>query len=707
MTSRSKLVGSVLALSALGLVLLSSVLFDSYQQSIATSELRSLTSYSQSLSHYLAGHTAEAGRTLEAVLSAARPFESSELSVFVYDQVGALHPVDEDKNRPDTPAVERLREAAHSTAPKGILELNDLKLVWKRTPIPDTPYSLLLVHQDHGVPTTRFIDEFGVPLFVTMLVLLWLTAWAALILGSLFKKLNRQKELLKSQTEKLEDARDKALKASMAKGSFLANMSHEIRTPLTAIIGFSEALLSSNQSMQERLSAINTINQSGKHLLHIISEILDLSKIEAEKLDVEIIQVPILSLLKEIEPLVGIQASEKGLEFSVDYRVPLPETIRTDPTRLKQILLNLTSNAIKFTANGSITISVSCEPEKRVMHFEVVDTGIGISKAQSERIFNPFTQADSSTTRKYGGTGLGLTLSKQLSKMLGGDLSLQSEIGAGSRFKLTVDTGSVDDITVLHEIDDTTCRQTAPQQPIPTNAIVGTVLIAEDNEVNQQLLDMYISKAGANVTIAGDGQQAVELASATDFDLIFMDMQMPVMNGVEATEILRERGYSGIIVALTANTTPEDRARCLQAGCDDYLPKPIDRDKFFATLNRHLAPADATATEVAVHSELLDEPDLAHLVEKFLDFLPEKVAVIRKAAEQQDWETLKDVAHQLKGLGGGYGYPEITRLAAKLEFQTLSKNQLEVDALVANIINYCERIYAGARETGHFQISES
>jgi CheY-like chemotaxis protein len=400
-----------------------------------------------------------------------------------------------------------------------------------------------------------------------------------------------------------------------------------------------------------------------------------------------------------------MQASEKGLEFGINYNFPLPETITTDPTRLKQILLNLTSNAIKFTENGHIHIGITCEPEKQLMSFEVVDTGIGITKEQSQHIFNPFTQADSSTTRKYGGTGLGLTLSKQLSGMLSGDLSLQSDIGMGSRFTLTVGTGPLDDVTWLHEIDDSSGNSVTAPQPIPTNTISGSVLIAEDNEVNQQLLDMYIGKTGANVTIAADGQQAVELASATAFDLIFMDMQMPVMNGIEATETLRKRGYTGVIVALTANTTPEDRTRCLQAGCNDYLTKPIDRDQFFATLNRTLAPADGAENELPVFSELLDDPGLAHVVEKFIAYLPDKTTSLTEAARQQDWDTLKDETHQLKGLGGGYGYPEITRLAAKLEFQILNQNQLEIESLIASLNAYCERIYAGVRETGHTQDS--
>ena len=705
MSPHSKLVTSILALSLLGLALLTSVLFDSYQQSSTASQIRSLEAYSQSLCNYLSRYAADTDDSLDSLLSAARTFGSAEHAIILVNESGEFHPAGGNRDWSDKQTETRLLDAIRAQDENGALASNKLRFVWSRAELPGTPYTLLLLHQEYDATIARFVDEFGVPLFVTILVFLWLTTWAALILGSLFKKLNRQKDLLKEQAEKLGEARDKALKANMAKGSFLANMSHEIRTPLTAIIGFSEALLGSDQSMEERISAINTINQSGKHLLHVINEILDLSKLEAEKLEVELIQVPILQLLKEIEPLVGMQASEKGLELKVNYSFPIPEIITSDPTRLKQVLLNLTSNAIKFTATGYIHINVACEPEKQLMFFEVVDTGIGITKEQSEHIFNPFAQADSSTTRKYGGTGLGLTLSKRLSGMLGGDLSLQSDVGVGSRFTLTIGTGPLEEVTFLHEADDAACSHISAPLPIPAKAVSGSVLVVEDNEVNQLLLDMYISKTGATITIAGDGQQAVELACSTTFDLIFMDIQMPVMNGIEATETLRNHGYTGTIVALTANTTPEDRARCLQAGCDDYLPKPIDRDKFFATLNKHLNPADTTENEQPVYSMLLDEPDLAHLVEKFIAYLPGTIESLVKAAHQQDWDTLKDKAHQLKGLGGGYGFPDITQLAAKLEFQALNKNQIEVDSLTASINAYCQRIYAGARETEHLQVS--
>ncbi len=707
MSLHSKLAAAILALSVLGLALLSGVLFDSYQQSTAASQVRSLEGYSRSIHNYLSQYARDKGDSLESLLSAARRFDSAGLTVFLVDAAGTIHATDSNPDTGDRGRARLLLNTIHEEDQNGALVADELKYAWTKAALPGTPYTLVLLQHEDDATISRFITEFGVPLFVTLLVLFWITTWAALTIGSLFKKLNRQKDMLKQQAEKLADARDKALKASMAKGSFLANMSHEIRTPLTAIIGFSEALLDSNQSMQERISAINTINRSGKHLLHIINEILDLSKIEAEKLDIELIQIPVLQLLQEIEPLVAMQASEKGLEFKVNYNFPLPETITTDPTRLKQILLNLTSNAIKFTADGSIHVNVACDPDEQLISFEVVDSGIGITAEQAGHIFNPFVQADSSTTRKYGGTGLGLTLSKQLAGMLGGDLSLQSKIGAGSRFTLTVGSGRLDNVSMLHKMDESACERMSVSQPLLTKTVSGKVLVAEDNEVNQQLLDMYISKSGAAVTIVEDGQQAVELASSTTFDLIFMDMQMPVMNGIEATKTLRGSGYTGTIIALTANATPEDRSRCLQAGCDGYLSKPIDRDKFFTALSQHLEPAETGDDGMPVLSELLEEPDLAHLIEKFIEFLPGKIASIIQAAEQQDWDTLKDDAHQLKGLGGGYGYPEITQLASRLEFQILNRNLVEIDSVIASIRAYCERIYAGARDSGHLQTSTS
>jgi signal transduction histidine kinase/CheY-like chemotaxis protein len=700
MSWHSKLVFSILALSVLGLLLLSSVLFDSYRQSSMGLQRRDVAAHSLGLAQSLSRSTSEHAGSTESLLNAARPFVAAGYLIFLVDHAGKFHSVGAVAVLGGGVTQEELFDRIGERGGSGALSRHGVNFSWSAVDIPDSEHTLVLVHQEKDTSIKDFVREFGVPLFVTMVVFLWITTWTALILGALFKKLDRQKVLFKEQAEKLAEAHDKALKASMAKGSFLANMSHEIRTPLTAIIGFSESLLSSDQSLEERISSIKTINHSGKHLLHVINEILDISKIEAEKLEIDLMQVSTFQLLNEIEPLMAMQASEKGLAFDVDYDFPVPETFTTDPTRLKQILINLVSNAIKFTDRGSIRVNVGCDREKHQMCFVVIDTGIGMTTEQCRNVFKAFSQADVSTTRKYGGTGLGLTLSQQLSEMLGGSLSVQSEPGVGSRFTVLVDTGSLDGVEDLHEIGESCAERDVAQRPISTNSVTGRVLIAEDNQVNQRLLDLYITKMGATTTMAENGQQAVEHASSTEFDLILMDMQMPVMSGVEAAEELRRRGYQGKIIALTANTTPEDRELCLRSGCDDFLPKPIDRNRFVDTVSKYLKPAVAADGELPIKSDLLDsQPDLAHLIDDFVDFLPAKMDALRAAAQATDWEKLRDEVHQLKGVGGGYGYPGLTELAGKLEFQIISRNSVEVDSLILAMDRYCRRIYAGVRET--------
>jgi signal transduction histidine kinase/CheY-like chemotaxis protein/HPt (histidine-containing phosphotransfer) domain-containing protein len=700
MSLHTKLVVSILALSVLGVILLSSVLFDSHQQSNNRLHLRTLEQHVVGIAASLSRHAVEAGDSTQTLIEAVRSFNSNYASTFVIDPSGRFlstkhAPIPDGETTP-----ERLFESIRTQNASGMLSSNREKLLWSKAEIPGTAYQVVLLHREQDDSVAHFMSEFGAPMFVTVVVFLWISTWAALILGALFKKLDAQKRLLEEQTTDVAEARDKALKASMAKGEFLANMSHEIRTPLTAIIGFSESLLSSDQTVEERIKAINTINHSGKHLLHVIDEILDLSKIEANKLTVERIKVSPVQLLQEIDSVIRMQAAGKGLAFDIYYNFPIPDSITTDPTRLKQILLNLAGNAIKFTEKGSIQINVSFDPQPQQMVFEVVDTGIGMTTDQARNVFDAFTQADTSITRKYGGTGLGLTLSSQLSEMLGGSLSLDSEIGVGSRFTVTVDAGDLEGVTYLSQTDDAAACQSSVTEPIPANSLVGSVLIAEDNPANQALLKMYVTKAGATATVAEDGQRAVEHAFATGFDLIFMDMQMPKMSGIEATAELRERGYNGPIIALTANSTTEDRALCLQAGCDDFLPKPIDRDKFFKTLDRYLPKADTTENDSPVISKLIDEePDLVCLLEGFIGHLPASMDALESAAAKNDWDTLKEQAHQLKGLGGGYGYPDLTTLAGKLEFQIINRNKSEVASLITAMTRYCERIYAGARET--------
>lgn len=388
--------------------------------------------------------------------------------------------------------------------------------------------------------------------------------------------------------------RQQAEAANQSKSAFLANMSHEIRTPMTAILGYTEILeleARTHQMPELFLDSLDTIRRNGGHLMELINDILDLSKIEAGKLDVESIACSPQTIVEEVMELVQVRAEAKGLKLEADFKFPLPAQIHSDPTRIRQILINLIGNAIKFTEVGTIRLETELlqapydEPQ---IQFTIVDQGIGMSEAQMTNLFRPFSQADSSTSRKYGGTGLGLTICKRLANILGGDISVQSEINHGSRFSATVRTGSLAEIELLHELHDTqgdssTAAANDKTTTTEESPLRGKhVLLAEDGPDNQKLISFILKKAGAEVCLAANGEEAYqaaiqEMERGTLFDVILMDMQMPILDGYSATRKVRDVGYTGPIISLTANAMEGDRERCLAVGCNDHITKPIDR----------------------------------------------------------------------------------------------------------------------------------
>ena len=398
----------------------------------------------------------------------------------------------------------------------------------------------------------------------------------------------------------LRDALIRAEASTKSKSVFLANMSHEIRTPMTAILAFAETLMEQGLSDAEKQEAIYTIRRNGEHLLEIINDILDISKIEAGKLHVEHISCSPVQLIAEVKSLMQIPADAKNLQLCIEYDGPIPETIETDPTRLKQILVNLTGNAIKFTESGSVKlltrlINNSDQPK---IQFEIIDTGLGMTKEQVGKLFKAFAQADSSTTRKFGGTGLGLTISKRLAEMLGGDITVESTPGKGSTFRLTISTGILKNTEMLEDPEQATFVLPERRTPEPTGKVSLNchILLAEDNPTNQTIIVRMLEKVGAQVTSVANGELAVDAALAAEnssepFHLILMDMQMPVMDGYEATRMLRKKWYMKPIIALTAHAMASDEQRCLDAqnkGCDDYATKPINREKLICTIRNHL-----------------------------------------------------------------------------------------------------------------------
>ena len=392
------------------------------------------------------------------------------------------------------------------------------------------------------------------------------------------------------RTRDLESAKQSAEAASQAKSDFLANMSHEIRTPMTSILGYSEQLLDPTISPSIRLDAINTIHRNGQSLLSIINDILDISKIEAGQMSVEPVDCSPRQVIADVMSLMHVRAHAKHLSLTAEFDGLIPETITTDTLRLRQIIVNLVGNAIKFTETGGVSIVTRyVEPDtnsKAMLEVDVIDTGIGLDDDQCERIFKPFTQADSTMSRRFGGTGLGLTISRRLAEMLGGSIHVESIPGQGSRFRVRIATGTDANVRL---IDATSVEEPTPhpagstsQPDAAARADGARILLAEDGPDNQRLLSFILTKAGAEVIVAENGRIAMEealQAAAQDrpFDVILMDMQMPEMDGYTATSLLRERGYRGPIIALTAHAMTGDRERCLNAGCDDYATKPVNR----------------------------------------------------------------------------------------------------------------------------------
>ncbi len=405
----------------------------------------------------------------------------------------------------------------------------------------------------------------------------------------------------------LSEARLRAEDASRSKTEFLANMSHEIRTPMTAILGYADLLDNGSITPEQRSAHVEIIKRNGEHLLTIINDILDVSKIDAGRMVVEKIETSPHDVLCEAARLMIVNADAKQLDFVAHSRTPTPEKVLTDPTRLKQILVNLIGNAIKFTERGSVSVSMGYRPGSgsNVLWFEVRDTGIGMTPEQLEHVFTAFTQGDASVTRRFGGTGLGLRISQRLANMLGGDIVVESKPGEGSVFTLTIETGAVAG-TKLAPAGPLVQGGSPGNAEVPLGTATGKplsgvrILLMEDGIDNLRLISTHLQSAGAIVTTARDGRRGMclltsdgtmdgKLSPDASFDAIVSDMQMPELDGYSAVRMLRERGCRLPIVALTAHAMPNDRERCLAAGCDAYAAKPVSRQQLIDVLQEAMA----------------------------------------------------------------------------------------------------------------------
>lgn len=549
-----------------------------------------------------------------------------------------------------------------------------------------------------------------------------------------------------------EELKDDAESANKAKSDFLANMSHEIRNPMNAIVGFTDILRRGMEESEEtRLKYLDTIHSSGTHLVGLINDILDLSKIESGKMELELCECQPYQLMSEVVSVMQMKAQEQNLLLEHSIEGVIPSAINSDPTRLRQILMNLVGNAIKFTSSGGVRIIAdSCDRDGRSqVRFRIIDSGIGMNEEQCGKIFQEFVQADSSVTRRFGGTGLGLAISKRLTEALGGQVSVTSVFGEGSTFEFTVDTGDVDGIEL---VDDqmASAELRAPRKVASTSPTIrfkpARVLVTDDTPANRQLVGLVLRNAGLTVIEAENGLQALEKASEEDFDLLLMDMQMPVMDGFTATRKLRELGVEVPIFALTANVMQSDRERCDAAGCNGFLTKPIDIDKLLAVMSEILEIDDSPLPETQPHvatnqptvpesvapvaasvgmmetmsetsnagSSSIDEvmemvdralaptghspqierlestlpmdiPEFREIVQQFVHGMPAAMDEIHTAWLQRDFVQLKELAHKLKGTGGTVGFAQFTEPAGKL--QTLAEQNSE-----AGVVDIIEQL---------------
>ncbi len=527
-------------------------------------------------------------------------------------------------------------------------------------------------------------------------------------------------------------ARDAAEAASVAKSQFLANMSHEIRTPLNAIIGFADLLRknATPESNAESADFLDTIHASARHLLDLINDILDLSKIEADRLEIETVSCSPHLIIQEVLSVLQLRALEGGLSLDYRWQTGVPETISTDPSRLRQLLMNLVGNAIKFTRRGGVEVVASLDqgpPAPRLV-IQVIDSGVGIPKEKHEAIFDPFVQADASVTRQFGGTGLGLTISRRIAQALGGEIRVASEPGKGSTFTVWLATGPLDGVPILAAPPPSSMRAAthATQEPLPS--LDGLrVLLVEDGTTNRKLVSLVLRRAGATVTMAEDGKLGSDLALSEPFDLILMDMQMPVMDGYEATRLLRQEGLTLPILALTAHAMKGDQDKCNAAGCSGYIAKPIDGDHLVRTIAEtihgsrrplddgevpglgglappspspstqgadRVPPADApTASGPPLYSTLdTEDPDFREIVLEFADRLQEKADAMQDAYIRNDYQELACLAHWLKGAGGTAGFPGFTQCGARLEWLAQDRQASEIELALAELKEHAARI---------------
>ncbi len=464
--------------------------------------------------------------------------------------------------------------------------------------------------------------------------------------------------------EQLRTAAEEAATANRAKDEFLTSMSHELRTPLSVIIGNCE-LLEERETVQEKQLMVKAISSSGRRLLALINDILDLSKIEAGMFSIHEVPYDLDHLIDEIEQMFETQMRDAGLQFVVERKIPLCHLLIGDVQRVGQILINLVGNALKFTDSGSVHFAVECSEERLI--FKIEDSGIGMSDEALQRLFRRFEQADQAIARRFGGSGLGLYISYCLAQQMGGTIEVESELDQGSLFR----------VELPYRLSDQKRAQTEQEQKgsVIEYQLEGSVLIAEDSPEMQQIERKMVTAIGPSVTFANNGKEAVALSRKQAFDLILMDMQMPEMDGIEASQTIRAHGNYPPIIAVTANVMPSDRERFLQAGCNDFMGKPINRTdlermlaKYLRKSDRPLCVDDDQNDSLSDFDETFDD-DLIddEMLQLFIEMMEERRALIEQSIQEHDWKQIGAIAHMIKGTAAAYGFPQLAEVARQID----------------------------------------